>query len=108
MNTLKIVDPWIHRKDIVSFRRMKPTGKAEDKKVFNPILVKFRSFEQKVKIMKKKKSWQTLILRPYIKMMRRCTSVRILHHLVGTFLTIQEGSKRLMAGSSLSHLVGLY
>ena len=56
MNTLKIVDPRIHRKDVVSFRRMKPTGKAEDKKkVFNPILVKFRSFEQKVKIMKEKK-----------------------------------------------------
>ena len=42
---------------------MKPTGMAEDrKKVFNPILVKVRSFEQKVKIMKKKKSWQMLIL----------------------------------------------
>ena len=55
MNTLKIVDLRIHRKDIDSFRRVKPTGKAEDeKKVFNPILVKFRSFEQKVKIMKEK------------------------------------------------------
>ena len=44
---------------------MKPTGKTEDKKkVFNPVLVKFRSFEQKVKIMKEKKSWQMLILRP--------------------------------------------
>jgi len=56
MNTLKIVDPRIHRSDVVSFRRMKPTGMAEDrKKVFNPILVKFRSFEQKVKITKEKK-----------------------------------------------------
>jgi len=29
MNTLKIVDPRIHRSDVVSFRRMKPTGMAE-------------------------------------------------------------------------------
>ena len=56
MNTLKLVDPHIQRKDVVSFRRMKPTGMAEDRKnVFNPNLVKFRSFEQKVKIMKEKK-----------------------------------------------------
>ena len=56
MNTLKLVDPHIQRKDVVSFRRMKPTGMAEDRKnVFNPILVKFRLFEQKVKIMKEKK-----------------------------------------------------
>ena len=35
----------------LDFRR-----KAEDKKkVFNPVLVKFRSFKQKVKIMKEKK-----------------------------------------------------
>ena len=32
MSTLKVVDPRIQRKDIVSFRRMKPTGTAEDKK----------------------------------------------------------------------------
>ena len=58
MSTLKVVDPRIQRKDIASFRRIKPTGTAEDKKkkVFNPILVKFRSFEQKVKIMKEKKT----------------------------------------------------
>ena len=56
MNTLKIVEPRAHRRDVVSFRRMKPTGMAEDtKKVFNHILVKFRSFEKKVKIMKEKK-----------------------------------------------------
>ena len=56
MNTLKIVDPHIHRKDVVSFRRMKSTGMAEDRKnVFYPILVKFRLFEQKIKIMKEKK-----------------------------------------------------
>ena len=56
MSTLKVIDPRIQRKDVVSFRRMKPTGKDEDKKkAFNPILVKFRSFEQKVKIMKEKK-----------------------------------------------------
>ena len=55
-NVLKIVDPRLERKELVSFRRMKPTGMAEDrKKAFNPILVKFRSFEQKVKIMKEKK-----------------------------------------------------
>ena len=36
---------------------MKPSGMAEEKKkAFNPILVKFRSFEQKVKIMKGKKN----------------------------------------------------
>ena len=35
---------------------MKRTGTAEDKKkVFNPILVKYKLFEQKVKIMKEKK-----------------------------------------------------
>ena len=63
MNTLKIVDPCIHRSNVVSLRRIKPTGMTEDrKKVFNPILVTFRSFEQKVKIMKEKKSWQMLIL----------------------------------------------
>ena len=56
MNTLKLIDPRIHRNDVVSFRRMKPTGMVEDRKqVFNPILVTFRSFEQTVKIMKKKK-----------------------------------------------------
>ena len=47
MNTLKIFDPRIHRNYIVSFRRIKPSGKAEDKeKVFYPILVKFRAFAQ--------------------------------------------------------------
>ena len=56
-NVLKIVDPRIERKELVSFRRMKPSGMAEEKKkAFNPILVKFRSFEQKVKIMKGKKN----------------------------------------------------
>ena len=40
---------------MILFRRKKPTGTAEYKrKVFNPTLVKFRSFEQKVKIIKKK------------------------------------------------------
>ena len=53
MSTLKVVDPRIQRKDIVLFRKMKPTGAAKDKKkVFNPILVKFRLFEKKVNIMK--------------------------------------------------------
>ena len=56
VNTLKTVDPRIHRNDIVSLRRMKPTGNAEDKKkVSNHVLVKFRTFEQEVKIMKEKK-----------------------------------------------------
>ena len=32
MSTLKVVDPRIQRRDIVLFRRMKPTGTAEDKK----------------------------------------------------------------------------
>ena len=49
MNTLKLVNPRYHRKDIVSLRRMKLTGKAEDKKkVLIPILVRFNFFEQKV------------------------------------------------------------
>ena len=35
---------------------MKPTGMAADRnKVLKPILFKFRSFDQKVKIMKEKK-----------------------------------------------------
>ena len=56
-NVLKLVDPRIERKELVSFRRMKPSGMVnEKKKAFNPILVKFRSFEQKVKIMKGKKN----------------------------------------------------
>lgn len=32
------------KKEIVSFRRIKLIGKAEDKKVFNPILVKIYRF----------------------------------------------------------------
>ena len=55
MNTYKLtstsdfIDPRIHRNSFVSFRRMKSTGKAEDnKKVFNSILVKFRTFEHKI------------------------------------------------------------
>ena len=108
MSTLKVVDPRIQRKDVVSFKRMKPTGTAEDNKKVNPILVKLALFEQKVKIMKEKKSWQMLILTLYAKILRRCTSTRTCHHLAGTFFTIQEGSKRLMAGSSLGRLVGLY
>ena len=53
MSILKLVDPRIQRKDIFLFRKMKPTGAAKDKKkVFNPILVKFRLFEKKVNIMK--------------------------------------------------------
>ena len=56
MNTLKLVDPRYHRKDIVSLRRMKLTGKAEDKKkVLIPILVRFNFFEQKVMVVKVKK-----------------------------------------------------
>ena len=40
-------------------------------------------------------------------MLRRCTPMRILHHLARTFFTIQKGSKRIMAGTSLGYLVGL-
>ena len=67
---------------------------AEDKKkVFNPILVKFRSFEQKVKIMKEKKSWQMQIITLNLKLLKRCTSIKTWHYLAGTFSAIPEGYK---------------
>lgn len=53
MSTLKVVVPWIQRKNIVSFRRVKPTETAEGKKkVYNSILInclsrRLRSWKRK-------------------------------------------------------------
>ena len=59
MAILKIVDPRIVRQQIGEIKRVRPTNtnhKTNDgKRVFNPILVKFKSREVKVNIMKAKK-----------------------------------------------------
>ena len=59
MAILKIVEPRIVRQQIGDINRLRPTNtnhKTKDgKRVFNPILVKFKSREVKLNIMKEKK-----------------------------------------------------
>ena len=61
MKVLKKVDPRIERHQLGKIRRLRTTDagtnleKKEGKRMFNPILVTFKSRDQKVKIMKEKK-----------------------------------------------------
>ena len=66
MAILKFIEPLIFRQQIEEIKRLRPTNtnhKTNDgKRVFNPILVKFKFREVKMNIMKPKKSWPTLTL----------------------------------------------
>ena len=58
MNVLKIVEPRILREQIGNIKRLRPANtnhKTDGKRVFNPILVQFKTREAKVNIMKEKK-----------------------------------------------------
>ena len=67
MKALKKVDPRIERQQVQKIRRLRTIDaetnqeKKEGKRMYNPILVTFKSSDQKFKVMKEKKNFLILI-----------------------------------------------